>query len=110
MKKNQDAKVFDLHELELYFDRNPGEYFFDFLRLGHLEAGIIKLAPGAKDTQTAHDLDELYYVIRGSGMLKLGSAEVPVRDGSIIFVPKGMTHEFFGNNELLVVLYVFPTK
>lgn len=43
-------------------------------------------------------------------MLKLGSAEVPVRDGSIIFVPKGMTHEFFGNNELLVVLYVFPTK
>ena len=90
--------------------RNEGEYFLDFLRVRHLEAGIIVLDPGVEDTQTLHDSDELYYVISGSGLLTMGKKEVKVKQGSILFVPSNMEHKFHGNSDTLVVLYMFAEE
>ncbi|MEM3160183.1 MAG: cupin domain-containing protein [Nitrososphaera sp.] len=83
------------------------EYFNDFLRVRHLEAGVLRLRPGEKDTQTPHDSDELYYVVQGSGYLEAGSERRAVKKGSVVFVPAKMPHHFYGNKELLVVLYMF---
>lgn len=83
------------------------EYFNDFLRARHLEAGVIRLRPGEDDTQTPHDADELYYVVQGSGYLEAGAERKAVKKGSVVFVPAKMPHHFYGNRDLLVVLYMF---
>jgi mannose-6-phosphate isomerase-like protein (cupin superfamily) len=87
--------------------KKEGGYFLDFLKIRDLEAGIIVLRPGEKDTQDPHSADELYYVIQGSAMMELGRTSKSVGAGSIVFVPAGMKHRFYGNREDLVVLYMF---
>jgi mannose-6-phosphate isomerase-like protein (cupin superfamily) len=83
------------------------EYFVDFLNTKSLEAGIIRLRKDQKDTQTNHPLDELYYVVKGEGYIRIGGKSQPVKQGTIIFVPAEIDHNFYGNKEDLVVLYIF---
>ena len=99
-------KAFELQDLVSKLE-NDGGYFLDFLKVRDLEAGIIVLRPGEEDTQEPHPVDELYYVIEGGGLVELGKRRRPVKKGSIVFVPAGMHHRFYGNSEDLVVLYVF---
>lgn len=101
-----DGKVFELEDLVMRLEKEGG-YFLDFLKVRDLEAGIIMLHPGEKDTQEPHSADELYYIIEGSGFIELGKNKRPVKKGSIIFVPAKMHHRFCGNKEDLVVLYMF---
>lgn len=99
-------KAFELEDLVSRLEKEGG-YFLDFLKVRGLEAGIIVLRPGEEDTQEPHPADELYYVIEGSGLVELGRGRRPVKKGSIVFVPAGMRHRFYGNREDLVVLYMF---
>jgi mannose-6-phosphate isomerase-like protein (cupin superfamily) len=101
-----EEKTFELAGLVARLEKEGG-YFLDFLKIRDLEAGIIVLHPGEKDTQEPHSADELYYVIQGSGMMELGKTKKSIGQGSIVFVPAGMQHKFYGNSEDLVVLYVF---
>ncbi|HEV8406284.1 MAG TPA: cupin domain-containing protein [Nitrososphaera sp.] len=101
-----EAKAFELEDLVAQLEKEGG-YFIDFLKIRHLEAGIIVLHPGEKDTQEPHQSDELYCIIEGSGSLELGKSKRPVKKGSIIFVPAKMHHRFYDNRENLVVLYIF---
>lgn len=101
-----EEKTFELGNLVRQLEKEGG-YFLDFLKVRDLEAGIIVLHPGEKDTQEPHSADELYYVIEGSGFMELGKNRHPVKKGSIIFVPAEMHHRFYGNKEDLVVLYMF---
>lgn len=100
-----EEKIFQLDGLLSKIEKD--EYFYDFLKIRNLEAGVIRLRPGQEDTQEPHSEDELYYVVEGSGMLELGKASKPVKKGSVIFVPAGLRHRFYGNREDLIVLYVF---
>jgi len=72
-----------------------------------LAAGIILLQPGEEDTQAPHDSDEIYYVIRGNGYLKINKKDYPVSEGKAFFVAKNVEHFFFGNSKELVALYFF---
>ena len=83
------------------------EYFVDFLNTKSLEVGVIRLRKDQKDTQTNHPLDELYYVVKGEGYIRIGGKSQPVNQGTIIFVPAEIDHNFYGNKEDLVVLYIF---
>lgn len=101
-----EEKIFELQDLASRLEKEGG-YFLDFLKIRDLEAGIIVLHPGEKDTQGPHSADELYYIIEGSGFMELGKNKQPVKKGSIIFVPVNMHHRFYGNKEDMVILYVF---
>lgn len=101
-----EENVFELQDLVSRLEKEGG-YFLDFLKVRDLEAGIIVLHPGEKDTQVPHSADELYYVIEGSGKIELGKNKTPVKKGSIIFVPAKVHHRFYDNKEDLVVLYMF---
>lgn len=101
-----EEKIFELQDLASRLEKEGG-YFLDFLKIRDLEAGIIVLHPGEKDTQGPHSADELYYIIGGSGFMELGKNKRPVKKDSIIFVPANMHHRFYGNREDLVILYVF---
>ena len=67
------------------------EYFVDFLNTKSLEAGIMRLRKNQKDTQTNHPLDELYYVVKGEGYIRIGGKSERVNQGTIIFVPQKLT-------------------
>ena len=101
----EKAQSFELDDMLAAIGND--DYFNDFLRVRHLEAGVLRLRPGEEDTQTPHDSDELYYVVQGSGYLEVGSERKAVKKGSIVFVPAKMPHHFYGNKNLLVVLYMF---
>jgi mannose-6-phosphate isomerase-like protein (cupin superfamily) len=97
-----------IHKLEDILNTfGKDDYFVDFLNTMSLEAGIIRLREGQEDIQTTHSLDEIYYVIGGEGYIRIEGKSQPVNQGTIIFVPAEIDHNFYGNKEDLVVLYIF---
>ena len=101
-----EAKAFELAQLASRLDKEGG-YFLDFLKVRNLGAGIIVLHPNEADTQEPHSDDELYYVIKGNAWMEMGKKKIQVKEGSIIFIPAGLQHRFYGNVVDLVVLYMF---
>jgi mannose-6-phosphate isomerase-like protein (cupin superfamily) len=101
-----EGRVFELAQLATKLDKEGG-YFLDFLKVRNLEAGIIVLHPNEADTQEPHSDDELYYVIKGNAWMEMGKKKIQVKEGSIIFIPAGLQHRFYGNVVDLVVLYMF---
>lgn len=64
-------------------------------------------APKRIDFQTAHDHDELYFVVSGSGELTVGRRRYPFVPGDILFVPAGVDHRFTRFGADLVTWAVF---
>jgi mannose-6-phosphate isomerase-like protein (cupin superfamily) len=87
--------------------KNSDGYFHTFLNRQNIAAGVLVLEPGEEDTQTPHDDDEVYFVIRGDGYLKISDKDYAVSEGKAYYVQKNIPHKFFGNKKELVVLYFF---
>jgi len=87
--------------------KNPTEYFHTFINRTSLAGGILFLKPGEEDTQDPHESDELYYVIRGDGFLKINNKDYKVSEGKVFFVAKNVEHFFHGNTKELEVMYFF---
>ena len=49
----------------------------------------------------------MYFVIEGNGFIEVNDTSYKVKKGTIIFVPAESKHRFYGNDQDLVVLYVF---
>jgi mannose-6-phosphate isomerase-like protein (cupin superfamily) len=49
----------------------------------------------------------VYFVIEGKGFIEINNSIYKVKKGTIIFVPAESKHRFYGNDQDLVVLYVF---
>jgi mannose-6-phosphate isomerase-like protein (cupin superfamily) len=75
----------------------------------HLTLGIASLPPGGALREHRHEQEEVYLVLEGSGMVRVGDEEFPVEAGSAIFIPGGTLHscENTGASELRAA-YVFP--
>lgn len=87
--------------------RKTDNYFHTFLNRENLAAGILVLQAGEKDTQIPHESDEIYYIVRGDGFLKINKKDYPISKGKAFFVEKDVEHYFFGNTKELVVFYFF---
>lgn len=98
---------FNTNEYLKEIKKKQDEYFHTFINRESLAAGILLMQPGEKDTQTPHESDEIYYIIRGDGYLKINKKDYPVSEGKVFFVAKNVEHYFFGNTKELVVLYFF---
>jgi mannose-6-phosphate isomerase-like protein (cupin superfamily) len=98
---------FDTNQYLDEIKKNKNEYFRTFINKQSLAAGVLFLKPGEEDTQEPHQSDEIYYVIRGDGYLKINNKDYRVFEGKVFFVAKNTAHHFFGNTEDLVVLYFF---
>jgi mannose-6-phosphate isomerase-like protein (cupin superfamily) len=68
--KEVKSKLYELNKL-LSGLQNQGGYFMNFISTKGIQAGIIRLHAGEIDTQGPHTVDEVYYVIEGSGFIKL---------------------------------------
>ena len=47
--------------------------------------------------------DEIYYVIGGQGRMQLDGSEIELREGVVVYVPRGVKHKAWGKLEVLVV-------
>lgn len=84
-----------------------GKLYQEFLRVPALSAGVYVLPAGSADPQTPHKQDEVYYVVRGRGRIRVASEEQVVKAGSVIFVAAQVEHCFFDVSEELEVLVFF---
>lgn len=89
---------------------DPPNYFIDFMQNDSFEAGILRLFPGQKDTQDIHSADEFYFVVTGSGKIKISQKDYSINKGSCIFVPANTKHYFHNNDEDLIALYIFRSE
>jgi len=81
--------------------------YLEFLRVPAMSAGVYVLPAGGTDLQSPHQEDEMYYVVRGKGWMRVGAESQPVGAGSVIFVEARVEHRFYDIAEELVVLVFF---
>ena len=74
-----------------------------------LTLGVARLPPGGALNEHRHTQEEVYLVLEGSGLVRVGDEEIAVRAGSAVFIPGGALHscENTGAADLRVA-YVFP--
>ena len=51
--------------------------------------------PDKVDLQTPHSQDELYVIVAGTGMFKIGEEHFPFKAHDLIFVPAFENHRFY---------------
>jgi mannose-6-phosphate isomerase-like protein (cupin superfamily) len=74
-----------------------------------LEVGVYVLVAPEPDRQQPHEDDEVYVVLEGNGVLQVEGEEVPVGEGTAVFVEAGADHRFSAY-EHLSVLVIFERK
>lgn len=85
---------------------------YDILVKESMTVSIHRYHPGA-DTDRhdrIHEEDELYYVISGSGNVRIEDDTYPVSNGDTVFVEAGDWHTFVDIDETIVALKIFPSK
>lgn len=99
-------KDFDLAKLVARAE-TKGTPYLEFLRVPQLSCGLYSLCAGAMDTQTSHDEDEVYFVLKGRATMILEGAPKNLGPGSILYVPADTAHEFVEIKEDLSMLVFF---
>jgi mannose-6-phosphate isomerase-like protein (cupin superfamily) len=69
-----------------------------------LELGVYVLVAPEPDRQQAHEDDEVYVVLEGSGVLDVEGERVELREGHAVFVPAGADHRFSAYERLSVLV------
>ena len=102
----QNAKFVSVAECDAT-RRSSGKRYSEFLRVPAMSAGLYVLPAGGADTQSPHQQDEMYYVVRGRARMRAGTEDQAVSEGSIIFVSARVEHHFYEVTEELMVLVFF---
>jgi mannose-6-phosphate isomerase-like protein (cupin superfamily) len=98
--------AFEMRDL-IEQQRRSDERYLEFLRVPALSAGLYMLPAGATDTQSPHAEDEIYYVLSGRGMIRVGHEDRPVEPGSFAYIKAHDEHRFHSITEALTLLVVF---
>ncbi len=78
-------------------------------RSENLMLGVARLPPGGALNEHRHKQDEIYLVLEGSGLVRVGDEEFAVEAGSAVFIPGDAVHscENTGTSDLRFA-YVVP--
>ena len=99
-------EAFELSQLADERSRS-GRLYLEFLRRPALSVGVYQLPAQGTDPQSPHTEDEVYYVISGRAMVRVGAEDRSVGPGSIVFVAAGVEHRFHSIGEDLTLLVFF---
>src|SRR5262249_26215613 len=83
-----------LSQLPLPAPSNWPEGVWDKEMFSHGSMSVLIFTPRGTDYQTAHKQDELYVVVRGSGVLVVDNNRFSFSEGDALFVPAGVKHHF----------------
>jgi quercetin dioxygenase-like cupin family protein len=93
---------------QLVAERHQSNHaYLEFLRFPSLSVGLYELPAGGIDPQQPHTEDEVYYVVSGRGMIRVGAEDRAVQTGSIVFVKAGVAHRFHLIAQDLTILVFF---
>lgn len=84
-----------------------GVRYHEFVSVPDLSGGLYVLDADASDEQSPHSEDELYVVMEGRAIVRVGDEDRPVQPGSVVFVAAHVPHRFHGITERLVLLVMF---
>jgi mannose-6-phosphate isomerase-like protein (cupin superfamily) len=98
--------AFEVTDLQSARER-LGKLYHEFLRVASMSAGLYHLNAGQDDPQGPHHEDEVYYVVRGRGKIRVADEDRDVQAGSIIFVAAHVVHRFHSITEDLDILVFF---
>lgn len=99
-------EIFELADLIKQRQESQNLYL-EFLRAPSLSVGLYELPAGGVDPQQPHTEDEVYYVVKGQGMIRVGEEDRAVSGGSTVFVVAGVEHRFHSITEALTILVFF---
>jgi mannose-6-phosphate isomerase-like protein (cupin superfamily) len=106
MRKEKNWLVFQLSELLAKVA--PGSVrFHEFLRTPSLSCSVYHIPAGSKEMETAHEEDELYFVLEGKAQLRVEDEDHSVEKGTLMYVHAACDHTFFNIEEDLTVLAFF---
>ena len=99
------SRVMRLTELQTRIPGPAGERAVMALRRGPLDVALsLPLRPSQ---QTPHAQDEIYFIIRGRGVLIHDSKRDTFESGDILFVAAGTEHQFEDTTDDLALWRVF---
>ena len=101
-------QVFDIDEIRTALGGEKVQYQ-EFLRVPSLSCGVYHLPKGAKDMQTPHDEDEVYFVLEGRARMKVGETMREISSGNILYVKATEEHSFFEIEEDMTLLVFFAS-
>jgi mannose-6-phosphate isomerase-like protein (cupin superfamily) len=87
--------------------KSNDKLYLEFLRMPDLSMGLYILPAGGTDPQSPHTEDEVYYVVSGKAMIRVGEEDRNVGTGSIVYVEKNAEHSFHSIEEELKLLVFF---
>jgi mannose-6-phosphate isomerase-like protein (cupin superfamily) len=100
----EDSSFISLEKVIAELDATNG-YFLNVFNSKGLDVGILRLRKGETDTQEPHSVDEVYFVIEGTGHIE--NKMKPVNRADFIFVPANVHHRFVVGDKDLIVIYFF---
>ena len=99
-------QAFEISDL-IQQQENGDQAYLEFLRVPDLSIGLYVLSAGSVDPQQPHREDEVYYIVEGASMIRVGDEDRPVKAGSIVYVEKGVDHRFHTITEDLKIIVFF---
>ena len=104
--QNNQWETFELNELSNK-RANTDRPWLQFIDKPSMRMGLYELPASGTDNQTPHLLDEVYYVVEGSGTLEAADDKYAATPGSLIYVKAHVPHRFVDIKEDLKVLVIF---
>jgi mannose-6-phosphate isomerase-like protein (cupin superfamily) len=98
--------AFEISQLIVEQQRS-GKSYLEFLRVPSLSVGVYSLPAGGVDPQQPHTEDEIYYVVEGRGVIRVGAEDRPVEPGTVVFVAANVEHRFHTISKDLNILVFF---
>lgn len=92
---------------QIQHQQASGKPYLEFLREPSMSLGIYTLPAGGVDLQQPHTEDEVYYVVHGRAMIRVGDEDSHIQPGCVIFVAANVPHHFHDIAEELSVLVFF---
>src|SRR5512137_2199278 len=83
------------------------EGVWDTEAFAHGSMSVVLFTPRGKDYQSSHDQDELYVLLKGTGVLLVDGTRHPFGAGDVLFVPANKVHRFEEFSPDLVTWAVF---
>ena len=72
--------------------------------------GYSVFKPGTSTADLSHSVEELAYIVGGSGVIRLETGDVPVTAGQALYVPARLWHTVMNpGREDLVMVFSFPS-
>jgi mannose-6-phosphate isomerase-like protein (cupin superfamily) len=58
----------------------------------HFSLLVNEMAPGYKGKEHSHEVEHCWYILQGTGIIRMGGKEYSIKPGDAVFAPIGMLH------------------